>query len=54
MKTNHPKYEEIFEEVVAQRKLPKISELNAAAPMAEEKLAAKELADRDAKVVPAN
>jgi lathosterol oxidase len=40
MKTNHPKYEEIFEEVVAQRKLPKISELNTAAPVVERELAA--------------
>jgi len=46
MKTNHPKYEEIFEEVVAQRKLTKISELNAAAPVVEQELAtAKELSE---------
>jgi hypothetical protein len=45
MKTNHAKYEEIFEEVVAQRKLVKISELNANVPVAEKSVpAAEELA----------
>jgi sterol desaturase/sphingolipid hydroxylase (fatty acid hydroxylase superfamily) len=42
MKTNHPKYEEMFEEVVAQRKLTRISDLNAAALAAEQEPAAEQ------------